>query len=317
MSLPETPRGAAAANSAPLAYPAPATAVDPWEASPPRRIAILGVGLLGGSFGLAARKRFPEALVVGMSRNDSSRQVALDRGTIDEATADPQEACRDADLVVIATPVDHIAPLAIRAAATCRPEALVTDLGSTKQALVAAIESDPQARRAFVGAHPVAGGEKTGAEHARVDLFQDRPVILTPTPDTDPRQLAKSIRLWEAFGARVFQMSPAEHDQWLARISHVPHLVASMLANLPPEAARPLVGGGWLDTTRVASGSPEMWLAICQANREAIVAGLDEAILALSQFRRAVADGDRDELLERLGSAKLRRDTWLRPVGDH
>lgn len=277
----------------------------------PNRVAILGVGLLGGSFGLAIRRKYPLSRVVGCSRSSSSRDMALHRGAVDEATDDARSACRDADLVVVATPVDRIAEMVIVAAEASRPDALVTDLGSTKAEIVKAVEADWLARSKFIGAHPIAGGEKTGAEHAREDLFRGRPVVLTPTPNTAPERLARSVEIWQELGGHVMVMSPEDHDRNLASTSHVPHLVASMLAGLLPDEARGLVGSGWLDTTRIASGDPEMWAAICLANRLAISHVLDQAIGSLRRFQEAVLSGDRDELFRLLESAKRMRDEAL------
>lgn len=277
----------------------------------PNRVAILGVGLLGGSFGLAIRKTYPASRVIGFSRTRSSRDAALLRGAVDEATDDAPSACRDADLVVVATPVDRIAELGIVAAKESRPDALVTDLGSTKAEIVKAVEADRLARGKFVGAHPIAGGERTGAEHAREDLFRGRPVVLTPTSNTDLGRLARSAELWRSLGGQVVVMSPEDHDRNLASTSHVPHLVASTLAGLLPEDARELVGSGWLDTTRIASGDPEMWVSICLANRYAIADVLDQATCSLRLFREAVLAGDRDELFRLLEAAKRKRDEAL------
>lgn len=316
MTPPEPARGSGPPSPAQPPSPAHDRHVRQQEFTPPSRVAILGVGLLGGSFGLAVRRCFPASTIVGVSRSGRSRAAALERGAIQEATDDPHEACRDADVVVVATPVDRIAELVIATAADSRPDALVTDLGSTKRSLVAAIETNSLASQKFVGAHPIAGGEKTGAEHAREDLFRDRVVVLTPTAGTDPERVARARRLWELLGASVLVMSPSEHDERVARISHVPHLVASMLANLTPAEARPLIGSGWLDTTRVASGDPEMWAAICEANQQAIVDGLADALSELTAFREVIASGNRSELIRLLDSAKRRRDEWLTPPTD-
>jgi prephenate dehydrogenase len=291
------------------------SSIRPQSPPAPRRVAILGVGLLGGSFGLAIRKRFPGSTVVGVSRSESSRQAAIDRGAIHEATSDLRQACRDADWVVIGTPVDRIAEMAIAASEVCRDGTLITDLGSTKAGIVGAIEADATASRLFVGSHPIAGGEKTGAEHARDDLFQGRTTVLTPTERTDRGRLSLCRQIWESIGSRVVILSPQEHDEALAAVSHVPHLVASLLANLPDERSRELAGTGWLDTTRVASGDPEMWAAICAENRDAIVAQLDRAGAALREFRDAIAQDNTARLVDLLAIAKRHRDAARRPTG--
>ncbi len=277
----------------------------------PEKVAIIGVGLLGGSFGLAIRDIYPAAHRVGVARGEASRQAALRIEAVDEASADFRRACRDADLVVIATPVDRIATLVIEAAGICRDSALVTDLGSTKAGIAVAVATNPLALGKYVGAHPIAGGEKTGAEHARHDLFRDRPVVLTPTAASDPQRLLHSATMWRALGARVFEMSPEAHDRALAFMSHLPHLVASTLAQLLDDTTRPLVGPGWLDTTRVASGDPEMWTAICKENRAEIVIGLDRMGDSLRQLRDAIHRGDDGRVFELLAAAKRSRDDVL------
>ncbi len=274
----------------------------------PSRVAIIGAGLLGGSFALAIRRRYPQATVIGVSRSQASRDAAVRCGAVHEAVEQPQQACAQADLVVLATPVDRIAALAIAAAEVCREDALITDLGSTKAGIVEAIHAQPLTASKFVGSHPIAGGEKTGAEHARADLFESKCVVLTPVDATDPQRLQRATVLWQSLGARVEVMTPEEHDRAMASISHVPHLVASTLANLLDAPLRSLVGSGWLDTTRVASGDPQMWTAICQQNRRAIVAELQHASAALQEFRDAIESGDDERLFDLLDSAKRCRD---------
>jgi prephenate dehydrogenase len=274
----------------------------------PSRVAVIGAGLLGGSFALAIRSRYPQATVIGVSRSQASRDAAIRRGAVHEAVEQPQQACEQADLVVLATPVDQIAALAIAAAEVCREDALITDLGSTKASIVAAVHQQPLAGSKFVGSHPIAGSEKTGADHARADLFESRCVVLTPVEATDPQRLQQAAAVWRSLGANVVVMTPEEHDRAMASISHVPHLIASTLANLLDVPLRSLAGSGWLDTTRVASGDPLMWTAICQENRTAIVAELERATAALQEFRSAITAGDDRRLMELLDSAKRCRD---------
>jgi len=274
----------------------------------PSRVAIIGAGLLGGSFALAIRRRYPQATVIGVSRSQASRDAAIRCGAVHEAVEQPRQACDRADLVVLATPVDRIAELVIAAAEVCCEHALITDLGSTKAGIVAAVHQQPLAAGKFVGSHPIAGSEKTGAQHARADLFNTKCVVLTPIETTDPQRVQRAAALWQSLGARVEVMTPEEHDRAMASISHVPHLIASTLANLLDPPLRSLVGSGWLDTTRVASGDPQMWTAICQENRTAIVAELQRAAAALEEFRDAITAGDDQRLFELLDSAKRCRD---------
>ncbi len=214
----------------------------------------------------------------------------------------------------MSTPVDRVAEIIIDIADVCDETAIVTDLGSTKATIVSAVESSGAACRKFVGAHPIAGGEKTGAQHAREDLFHNRTVVLTPTDATDAERIEKCKMLWQRLGSRVVVMSPQEHDHAVAAVSHVPHLVASLLANLPGEEPRRLAGTGWLDTTRVASGDPEMWTAICQENRLAIVAELDRFGDSVQQLKQAILHGKDAELRSLLDRAKRIRDAVANPT---
>ena len=284
-----------------------------WQ---PRRLAIIGVGLLGGSFGLAIRREFPDCHIIGVSRAKASRESAIARGAVHEATEDMNQACQQADLVVVSTPVDRVAEIIINITDICDEDAIITDLGSTKATIVASVEANESARRKFVGAHPIAGGEKTGAQHARDDLFQNRTVVLTPTAATDLNRVEKCKVLWQRLGSRVVMMSPHGHDQAVATISHVPHLVASLLAELPGDDARRLAGTGWLDTTRVASGDPEMWTAICQENRLAIAAELDRFAASVQQLRETILHGQDDNLMAFLDRAKQVRDALANPSSD-
>lgn len=294
-----------------MSGPVVAAAPLPSPTWSPQRVAIVGVGLLGGSFALALRERYRTAQVIGVSRSAASRDAALQRGAVDQAVADPLQACDQADLVVLATPVDRIAPLAIQVAGVCHEEALITDLGSTKGSIVAAVHQHAEAGRKFVGAHPIAGSEKTGAQHARADLFAARQVVLTPIDRSDPARVQRSTELWRSLGAHVVVMTPEDHDRAMAAISHVPHLVAAVLAGVLEDSSRPLVGNGWLDTTRIASGDPELWTAICRENAAAILAELDRTSESLAAFRAAIAQGDHRRLQELLARGQRCRDEIL------
>lgn len=301
-----------------------------------RRVAIVGAGLLGGSFGLAIREAMhmregvaPSSLdVIGVSRSEASRDAALRCGAVTSATACIEEACEGADLVVIAVPVDAIASMVVRASELCRDDALIIDLGSTKSKIVRSVDEHPRAQSIFVGTHPIAGSEKTGAEFAKADLFSGKTVIVTPGAATPGTLVERAESLWRAFGSHVVRMSPEEHDVAMASVSHVPHLVASMLAGLlaGPQAdtasqaekgplgvvaASGLVGSGWLDTTRVASGDADLWTAICRENGPAIVAELARAAGWLEQFSAKVQAGDFNAVRAMLAEAKRVRDDIL------
>lgn len=270
----------------------------------PHRIGILGVGLLGGSAALALRRRCPQTEFAGLTRSETTAKRLVEAGIVDRASQSVEEVCRDCDAVIVAAPVDRIASLVVRAAEITGPDCLITDVGSTKAKIVNAIADHPQAETKFVGAHPIAGSEKTGAEHATADLMDDKLIILTPSPRTPPEQLQRAVNFWELTGGMIKQMSAQEHDTHLASVSHVPHLVSALVAKLPAHDARPLVGSGWQDITRVAAGDPEMWTAICQENREAIIDELERFSTELDQLRQLIGRPDSDQLKAWLAEAK-------------
>lgn len=279
----------------------------------PNRIAIIGIGLLGGSLGQALRGRWPTSTVIGTSRTAATRDAAVRHGCVDQAVADAEQACAGADWVFFCTPVDRIAGLARALSRYTADTAILTDVGSTKAALVESIEQDAFTADRFVGAHPIAGGERTGPQHARRDLFNDRTVIVTPTERTDLQRVGKVETLWRELGANVHRMSPALHDHYLAGISHAAHFAAcAVAADLDPEA-RPFIGSGWRDITRVAAGDPTMWAEIAMANRGPIVQRLTAMREALTAYLEAIDTGDRAALLRLLEFAQQQRKQGVPP----
>ena len=269
-----------------------------------RQLTICGVGLIGGSLALSARKHRMVERIVGLGRTQANLEVALERGLIDFATRDPAEAARGADLVMLATPVMTFAATLAAMTPYLPAAAVVTDVGSVKSWVVGALEPLLGPAMALVGVHPVAGKETTGAGAAEENLFVDRRVLVTPSARTGAEALAKVEALWRATGARVERMSPAAHDAILARASHLPQIVSSALAaSLAEELvegrrAAEFGAGGLRDTTRIAASSPEMWRDICLTNREAIVAALALYRESFERFAQAVAAGDGQRLLE-------------------
>jgi prephenate dehydrogenase len=278
---------------------------------PVKTLAVVGVGLLGGSVALAA-KRASAVRVVGVGRDAAALEWARGLGILDEATTVLGEGVRDADLVVFCTPVDVVAGQVLSAAPHCRRGAVLTDVGSTKAAIVDAVSDRLPPGVAFVGSHPLAGSEKQGADHARADLFHRQVVIVTPRATTDKGALDCVVRFWTELGARVVQLDPEAHDRALALTSHLPHLVASALAGvLPPELAH-LTATGFRDTTRLAAGDPRMWGAIFEANRDAVLAAFDRLTAQLARFRNALAANDRAAVERLLGEGKDIRDRLSR-----
>jgi prephenate dehydrogenase len=275
-------------------------------------LAVVGVGLLGGSIALAARQRRLAGRIVGADRNAAALAAAQERGMLDEGHTDACEAVAEASLVVFCTPVDRIAEHVAACATACRPGTLLTDVGSTKSAIVRRLAGRLPPGVNFVGSHPLAGSEKTGPENARADLFEGRLVVLTPVGDP-PAAVWTIGDFWRALGARVETMSPEKHDEVLATTSHLPHLVASALAGVLPQEWRPLTATGFRDTTRLAAASPELWQAIFLSNQPALLEALDRYRAHLELFRDALLKGDGKRLRVLLDQGKYVRDSLSQP----
>ncbi len=276
------------------------------------RLVIVGIGLIGGSFGLAARRCGLAREIIGVARRQSTLDKATLVGACDWATADLTEAATGADLVLLAPPVGQMQSICAAIAPRLADGAIVTDAGSTKAEIVAACE--PLFGRAhFIGGHPMAGSEQSGVEAARADLFEGAKWILTPTPRTDDSATATLTALIERMGAQVLRMDAACHDEVLAVTSHLPHMTAAALmhvfGNLNDDNATQVVAGGWRDSTRIAAGSSEMWRDIALANRGALLNALDDLSADLARFRSALQAEDGAEIEEWLESAaQLRRE---------
>ena len=277
-----------------------------------RRLAVIGVGLLGGSVAKAARAQRIAHEVVGIGRDVSRLQAALHDGVIDHATSDLAEGLRDADFVLLAAPVLAIEELLERAWDAMAPDAIVTDVGSSKSAIVRKAEALARRRPlAFVGSHPMAGSEKSGYAVSRADLFQGALVVVTPTEACAPDATKTVTAFWEHCGARVITLDPASHDAAVAAISHLPHLVACALVDGVSRAtpdALALAARGFKDTTRIAAGDPTMWQEIFLANRAPLVEALAAFRRALEDLERTVERGDADALQAELARIKAVRD---------
>jgi prephenate dehydrogenase len=263
-----------------------------------KRVAICGVGLIGGSIAMQARSHGLVGEIIGFGRSQSNLDVALERKLIDFATRDPIEAARGSDLVVLATPIMTM-PATLKAmAAHLVPDAVVTDVGSVKAWVVRELEPILGPRMALVAAHPVAGKESTGAAAADSELFRGRRTIITPSARSTPEAMAKIEALWKASGAIVQTMDPDVHDRVLALASHLPQLAASSLASaLAAQRVDGLLAAdfgatGLRDATRLALSSWEMWRDICLTNSGAIVESLQLMRSSLEEFEKLIATGD-------------------------
>jgi prephenate dehydrogenase len=263
-----------------------------------RRLVVVGVGLLGGSLALAARQRGVAACVVGAGRRRESLERALARGVVDEI-ADGPAAARDADAVVLATPIFAMAERLRDLAPGLRPGTLVTDVGSVKALLVETLPGLLPPGVHYVGAHPMAGSHRRGVEHARADLFEGAACVLTPVAGTDPDALRRARALWEAVGCRVVLRDPGRHDDEVAWMSHVPHALAFAFARAieaAPSEAGEVAGSGFRDFTRIARSEPELWSEILAGNRKAIAGPLEDVARRLGEFARALEAGDLDRI---------------------
>ena len=281
-----------------------------------RKIALAGVGLLGGSLGLAIKRRGLAGRVDGYVRRTASIAECEKMGVVDSATPNLERAVKDADLVILCTPLSQMRELMLKMRPSLKKGAVVTDVGSVKGSVVDELEPIvAEAGAHFVGSHPMAGGEKTGVLAARTDLFDNAVCLVTPTPSSNKDAVGQVEEFWKAVGGRVFKFTPAAHDDLVSRASHLPHVVASELANYilspahPPEQAT-VCANGFRDTTRIASGSPEMWRDIAMANRRNLGRVLGVFIEDLQEFQLALDQGDVRAIEEFFEKAKQRRDEW-------
>ncbi|MCP4037400.1 MAG: prephenate dehydrogenase/arogenate dehydrogenase family protein [bacterium] len=273
--------------------------------SPFERLAILGLGLLGGSVAMAARERGLARTIVGAGRRRAPLDYALERGIVDEA-GDVRAATRGADLVLLCTPVSSMAGVLTDVAGQLAPGAIVTDVGSVKGKVAETLPGLLPAGACFIGSHPMAGSHHKGVEHARADLFEGTCCVITPLSGTEPAPVARLSRFWAALGSRVLERSPGEHDEHAAWISHAPHALAFAFAHAlgaGPHKAGELAGSGFRDFTRIARSDAELWGDILSANRKALAAPLEAFGRSLSELVRVIEEGDVEKVEQFLTSA--------------
>ncbi|MBM4056032.1 MAG: prephenate dehydrogenase [Planctomycetes bacterium] len=271
-------------------------------------VCIVGPGLIGGSIGLALRRRNLAETVIGVGHRASSLESALKLGAIDVGHLSIDNAVKNADIVILATSVSKIIEFAKQVIPLMKRNAVLTDVGSTKSCIVRQITKDMRNDVAFVGAHPIAGSEKRGIDHASPDLFEGCTCFITPF-DNNKAAVETISHLWSFLGAKVKSISPERHDKMLAYISHLPHLVASCLINVIEDDDLTFGATGLRDTTRVASGDPELWRDIFDQNRENMVKSIDRFVAELTEFKNDLISGNKDMILNRLKKAKISRDS--------
>jgi len=272
-------------------------------------LSIVGVGLIGGSIGLASRRRGIAGRVIGVGRQLATLEIAHHLHIIDSFTTNLIDGIRDADLIVFCTPVDRIPEQIREVAAHCKSGAIITDAGSTKAHIVAEVERLTLPKDVhFVGSHPLAGSEKRGPEHARANLFENRLAVVTPTPSTDAQALEKTLAFWKALGSKTCTIDAETHDRALGLTSHLPHAVSAALAAVLPPEWRPFAATGFRDTTRLAAGDAALWTAIFRDNRAAVLAALEKFDEVMNEFRTAMEHDDEQSLMRFLIHAKENRD---------
>ncbi|MBX7255284.1 MAG: prephenate dehydrogenase/arogenate dehydrogenase family protein [Candidatus Hydrogenedentes bacterium] len=275
--------------------------------------AIVGVGLLGGSLGLALKARRMADRVYGIGRRQESLDTALKLGAVDKTFLDLSEGIRGADLIVLCTPAALVAGQLDTIASLCDPSAVVTDVASTKAEICAHARATWRQPLRFVGSHPMAGSEKYGPEHATDRLYENCVTLVECANGHAADAHEVVCGLWKGVGARVVEIDPAVHDALVARSSHIPHIASSLVASLAGNLGdiRSTVGKGFRDVTRVAGGRPEIWRDICLTNREAISEGLAELAKRLDAVRAMIAESDGNSLDAFFAEAQLARKKAL------
>ena len=277
-----------------------------------QQITILGPGLLGASLAMAVKERGLAARVVTWSRRPESRAKCLNQSWCDAVFDSPEKAVVGSDLVVICTPVQTIVPLLVQIRPALDAEALITDVGSTKSLICREARSALEGHSAtFLGAHPMAGSEQAGMEHAQSDLFENAACILTPLDDASAEAIAQLSAFWDALGMTVSTVSPEKHDEIVAHVSHLPHLLASTLCGYlaaQDDTWRTLAGGGLRDTTRIASGDPQLWKQILEQNSDEVVRAIEGFEQQLHHLKTALLNQDSLGVIAQLERGKTYRD---------
>ena len=270
-------------------------------------VAIMGVGLIGGSIGLALRQRGLSERVIGIGRNAARLRKAKQLGAITETTTQIERGVSDADIVIVGTPVELVVEHVKQISQFVGPQTLITDVGSTKQTIVEGVRKLEQGL--FVGSHPMAGSDQGGVAHADADLFANRTVVVTPDKSTDENACRRVARMWKAFGARVVKMDCKAHDRAVSVISHLPHTISSVLSSQATSEQLELAAGGWADTTRIAGADPALWLEILRDNNKQVIRAVDRFLADLHKFRDALEDDNARVLLRYLKQGKQNRES--------
>ncbi len=283
-------------------------------------VSIIGIGLLGGSLAAAFKQQSPNYEIIGYNHNPAAAEEALNRGFIDRIVHSVEEAAAVANVVFVCVPVKKIPELAILAAKSARPGTIITDVGSTKASIIDEVEPKMPEGVHFIGGHPMAGSERQGVAAANPVLFKNAHYLLTPTQKTDMAAYQKLHSMLTSIGANVLAVDPYKHDKAVAIISHLPHMMAAVLMNLASSEANKtenlllLAAGGFKDTTRIAAGSPRMWIDICLDNKDAILYSIDKMSDMLDSLRHDIEEADKERIkgvLEKAQHARLNMPSAL------
>lgn len=276
-------------------------------------IGIYGVGLMGGSLGLAVKQKWPECRIIGIGRNEARLKEAVLCGAVDEWSTEPAKISPPLDLLVLCTPVRLLAGHLQDCLPVLAPQAVITDVGSTKNNVVKACEEATPADFTFIGSHPMAGSHKSGIEAADQTLFDGKTCIVTPTDSTPTEPLEKIQCFWKTLNMQVIKMLPEQHDKLTSLSSHLPHLVAASLCQLAGNAGKDIfdvIGTGFLDTTRIAAGDPKIWIDICMENKEELFKALSTLQQDINQLQSIIEQGNEQELKIYLEQSKKFRDQF-------
>lgn len=277
-----------------------------------RRITIMGLGVMGGSMALGLKSKGFQGEIIGWDRSPKTINQAKTAGAVDRGYQDPRLALKDTELVVLATPVGTYGDILEKIAPFLSPRMMVTDVGSVKGYVEKVIKDSLPENIPFIGGHPMAGSEQSGFTAADAELYQGATYFLTPGPRTPAGTLEKIKNFVKALGAEPVVINIKEHDEIVARISHIPQLSAvlltSMLQGEEHQRSRSFVGGGFKDSTRIASGNPRMWKDIFLLNKEEVLSGIETLEELLKAFKSHLKEGEEEKILQRLEGAKTLRD---------
>lgn len=275
------------------------------------KLVILGPGLMGASVAQAIKEKGLCESITAWSRRSGTRKQCAQQPWCDVVEDHPEKAVKGADLVIVGTPVETIAPIVGQVALELKRGAIVTDLGSTKALICHACAAHMPSGVSFIGSHPMAGSEKRGMAYADAKIFNNQPCFVTPLAESDPSAVQRIVRLWEALGMRVSTVSAEEHDKIVAHISHLPHILASCLCRYLAERDadwQHCAGSGLRDSTRIAAGDPGLWQGIIEQNREEMLQALEGFRASLDSFETALMERDSAEISNILTKGKAYRD---------